>query len=112
MDVDLGKDSLDCVGLDQRGNVCVDVFDATVHVDLCYRSIDVPNCVWLRSPDANFWFRGMDAIPGSLPALFSNDPKPACLRCKYFSEFASKSDERACRVERLSSTAQKVPAGT
>ena len=33
VDLDLGKDSLDCVGLDQRGIVCVDVFDAAIHTD-------------------------------------------------------------------------------
>ena len=39
VDVYLGQDSLDCVRLDQRGNVCVDVFDATVHVDLWCRMV-------------------------------------------------------------------------
>jgi len=144
VDVDLGKDSFDCVGFDQGRNVRVDVLDAAVHVDLwghilgCFFDslgclndelccsvriegwidtpsqdtprkivddsvhvnprtvdqfqdgcVDVPNLVRLRSPDADFGFSGIDAIPGPFPPLFPNDSKPARLRCKNLSEFAS-----------------------
>ena len=42
----------------------------------------MPNLVRLRSPDADFGFCGIDAIPGPFPPLFPNDSKPASIRRK------------------------------